>query len=411
MSPVAAPEASPKQAHTGTRGMQTVRTLMDFAASADPQLLDKANWAERHRLKSLGLMVLVIAGVNLLAGFGALQLILQPSRASSTAGVVWGYVVCALVAAAWALIVLNLYRFFASAVHQADASGPFRWGVLLRALPKTMTALLLAGLLGASAALPVTVWVVRADIKGQLTATQLRVASAFQEGVARRFDAELERLYADQVADASEEERLRDLIKSAQTARRAMDLSGNRKGTPAEPSVTDNTVEHLKAAASLRENISRRSARIEDLRLEMDAAKRAALQQVETSDSLFTEAYRVIEHGAGVYWAVALFMAILHSGPLLIRLLSPRGPYEHLVDIQNEVVLAKHGVLRNASILHDEDSREYRVDRYLVAEGIARHAVKKQAEERSRTLEQLRHVANQKLSRIRTNLPGETGPS
>jgi hypothetical protein len=321
--------------------------------------------------------------------------------------VVWGYLVCAGVAAAWALIVLNLYRFFASAVDQADVSGQLRWSVLIRALPKTMTALLLTGLLGASVALPVTVWIVRGDIKGQLTATQSRVATAFQEAVARRFEVELERLYADQVADASEEERLRDLIGAAQAARRAMDLSGTRKAAPDAASVVDITTENEKAAAALRAAIASRADKIEQVRAAMHAAKRAAAQQVENSDSLFTEAYRALEHGAGLYWAVALFMAILHSGPLLIRLLSPRGPYEHLVDIQNELVLAKHGVYRDASILTDEDSRVHRLDRYLVAERIAHLAVMDQAKTRLRTLEQLRRVANDKLSRVQNSLPAQ----
>jgi hypothetical protein len=395
--------------------VERIRKLPDLAAAVDPQLLDQCPWAERARHLAVGLLILLITALNFFSTVAALELVFQPGKEMNS----WLWALrhggCLLAGGLWALIILNLYRFLGAVVQQTEAPASFTAAAVLRMLPRVLIILGAAALIGMSVAVPVTVWIVRTDIQSQLTQGQLRAVEALQRGVELRQAGALQALYENQVDKAEEigraKERIRNLLALHGAREAGGDIppadAGQAKAPPAETATAadtadgDQLAQTQRALVALEADVAKISESIASLRAQVRQDKAAAQARIENSDSLFTEAGRVLEHGAGLYWAVALFMTILHASPVVLRLFCHRGPYEHLVDIQNEIVYAKYGIARDAVTLRDEDGNEYVLDKHLVADEILDMTRAALAKYHQDLMQNVRDRANRKLNAIR----------
>lgn len=391
IDPVAGEERSP-----------VYRQATDLAVAVDAQLLDMAPESERSRFVGLGVSVLAVTAVNFAAGTYALWLVLHPTSAQSTWLVAWNGLICHLVGGVWALVILNLFRFGLSIAHESTAPPVLDRSWVMHLVWRAVGVAAFAGLIGSCVALPVTIWVVRSDISGSLTAGQRAVLASLHEQVDARFESELSRLYVEQVADAMEEERLRDRVRSARKASNAMSTSrrGERPAVDSANPAASNAAEAGAAAEILVDRIARRTEKIREIREQTRVEKSLETRRLERRDSLFTEAHRALEHGAGLYWAIAFFMSIIHAGPLLVRIFSPRGPYEHFVELQSEVTLAGEGIMVRANSLRDEDGTVHQADRYLKAEAIREETIGKVFHLQEKGLAIIRKKSNERLGTL-----------
>jgi hypothetical protein len=70
-----------------------------------------------------------------------------------------------------------------------------------------------------------------------------------------------------------------------------------------------------------------------------------------------------------------LLFWVLYAGPLCVRALSHRGPYEHLVDIQNEVTRLRHGVVANAWRVRRSQGDEHVFTHFLAPQALEQNIV------------------------------------
>lgn len=376
-----------------------------IAAGADSALLGQCPRTEQLRLFALGWLVLVICAANGAALSVASWLTLQPAQAGLN-------VSSAIVAAesigfgaAWALIVLNLFRFMVSSTGRgaARAEGPIAQASRLLTLQVGFK-IFFCVLIAACASLPVTVLIVRDDIQGRLSEQQQSAVDQFQRSIRSVADFKLAKGYE---ALADDHLSLQAAHSRLKTLQKLVDATGAQ--APRRAGDAAQAAELTKEITAVKQTIADATAAFEGKRQALQASIDATEQELQAardlitgSNALWAEVSRALFHARPVLAIVAVFMLLLHLSPVLWQSLTPPGPYDRRVALQNELVCAKRGIARGLKV-RDRDGTEITFDRYLAAEKIARRQVDAELKLRA----DIRRAIHEKGQMIRGRILGE----
>ncbi|MFN7287747.1 MAG: DUF4407 domain-containing protein [Burkholderiales bacterium] len=341
------------------------QSLLLHLAGADAQLLSDADLGARRQVFALGLLLAGLAVLNGVAAAVAFVLLLQPAKAASFWVQAELYLVVVLAGLLWPLVVANLFRFaMASVGRPAGTPAPSIRTFLIGLLAKGV----MAGVLGLTVAVPITILIIQPELRGMLSPEQELNIRARQMFIADQQRARLENLYRQRVDLTQQEQSLRARLSSLDAMREAMSNPGIKLPPSAilSRAELDAQFEQLSGQLqTLQDEVHRSTREIAVLREQTRMDQEAVAREIRNSDSLWSETGRALSHARVLYIAIALFMTLLHLIPLVIRGIAARTIEEHRAELQGEIVMARHGI--EPEILIDGSNR---VDRYRMAEAL-----------------------------------------
>ena len=376
------------------------QSLLLHLAGADPQLLSDADLGARRQVFALGLLLAGLAVLNGVAAAVAFVLLLQPAKAASFWVQAELYLVVVLAGLLWPLVVANLFRFaMASVGRPAGTPAPSIRTFLIGLLAKGV----MAGVLGLTVAVPITILIIQPELRGMLSPEQELNIRARQMFIADQQRDRLENLYRQRVDLTQQEQSLRARLSSLDAMREAMSNPGIKLPPSAilSRAELDAQFEQLSGQLqTLQDEVHRSTREIAVLREQTRMDQEAVAREIRNSDSLWSETGRALSHARVLYIAIAVFMTLLHLIPLVIRGIAARTIEEHRAELQGEIVMARHGI--EPEILIDGSNR---VDRYRMAEALRDLKVKEY-----RTLrEASARVRAERAQEIRNRILGATG--
>lgn len=341
------------------------QSLLQHLAGADAQLLSDADLGARRQVFALGLLLAGLAVLNGVAAAVAFVLLLQPAKAASFWVQAELYLVVVLAGLLWPLVVANLFRFaMASVGRPAGTPAPSIRTFLIGLLAKGV----MAGVLGLTVAVPITILIIQPELRGMLSPEQELSIRARQMFIADQQRDRLENLYRQRVDLTQQEQSLRARLSSLDAMREAMSNPGIKLPPSAilSRAELDAQFEQLSGQLqTLQDEVHRSTREIAVLREQTRMDQEAVAREIRNSDSLWSETGRALSHARVLYIAIALFMTLLHLIPLVIRGIAARTIEEHRAELQGEIVMARHGI--EPEILIDGSNR---VDRYRMAEAL-----------------------------------------
>lgn len=341
------------------------QSLLLHLAGADAQLLSDADLGARRQVFALGLLLAGLAVLNGVAAAVAFVLLLQPAKAASFWVQAELYLVVLLAGLLWPLVVANLFRFaMASVGRPAGTPAPSIRTFLIGLLAKGV----MAGVLGLTVAVPITILIIQPELRGMLSPEQELNIRARQMFIADQQRDRLENLYRQRVDLTQQEQSLRARLSSLDAMREAMSNPGIKLPPSAilSRAELDAQFEQLSGQLqTLQDEVHRSTREIAVLREQTRMDQEAVAREIRNSDSLWSETGRALSHARVLYIAIAVFMTLLHLIPLVIRGIAARTIEEHRAELQGEIVMARHGI--EPEILIDGSNR---VDRYRMAEAL-----------------------------------------
>ena len=341
------------------------QSLLQHLAGADAQLLSDADLGARRQVFALGLLLAGLAVLNGVAAAVAFVLLLQPAKAASFWVQAELYLVVVLAGLLWPLVVANLFRFaMASVGRPAGTPAPSIRTFLIGLLAKGV----MAGVLGLTVAVPITILIIQPELRGMLSPEQELNIRARQMFIADQQRDRLENLYRQRVDLTQQEQSLRARLSSLDAMREAMSNPGIKLPPSAilSRAELDAQFEQLSGQLqTLQDEVHRSTREIAVLREQTRMDQEAVAREIRNSDSLWSETGRALSHARVLYIAIAVFMTLLHLIPLVIRGIAARTIEEHRAELQGEIVMARHGI--EPEILIDGSNR---VDRYRMAEAL-----------------------------------------
>ncbi|MFN5512478.1 MAG: DUF4407 domain-containing protein [Burkholderiales bacterium] len=341
------------------------QSLLLHLAGADAQLLSDADLGARRQVFALGLLLAGLAVLNGVAAAVAFVLLLQPAKAASFWVQAELYLVVVLAGLLWPLVVANLFRFaMASVGRPAGTPAPSIRTFLIGLLAKGV----MAGVLGLTVAVPITILIIQPELRGMLSPEQELNIRARQMFIADQQRDRLENLYRQRVDLTQQEQSLRARLSSLDAMREAMSNPGIKLPPSAilSRAELDAQFEQLSGQLqTLQDEVHRSTREIAVLREQTRMDQEAVAREIRNSDSLWSETGRALSHARVLYIAIAVFMTLLHLIPLVIRGIAARTIEEHRAELQGEIVMARHGI--EPEILIDGSNR---VDRYRMAEAL-----------------------------------------
>ncbi|MFN5883644.1 MAG: DUF4407 domain-containing protein [Burkholderiales bacterium] len=341
------------------------QSLLQHLAGADAQLLSDADLGARRQVFALGLLLAGLAVLNGVAAAVAFVLLLQPAKAASFWVQAELYLVVVLAGLLWPLVVANLFRFaMASVGRPAGTPAPSIRTFLIGLLAKGV----MAGVLGLTVAVPITILIIQPELRGMLSPEQELSIRARQMFIADQQRDRLENLYRQRVDLTQQEQSLRARLSSLDAMREAMSNPGIKLPPSAilSRAELDAQFEQLSGQLqTLQDEVHRSTREIAVLREQTRMDQEAVAREIRNSDSLWSETGRALSHARVLYIAIAVFMTLLHLIPLVIRGIAARTIEEHRAELQGEIVMARHGI--EPEILIDGSNR---VDRYRMAEAL-----------------------------------------
>jgi len=341
------------------------QSLLLHLAGADAQLLSDADLGARRQVFALGLLLAGLAVLNGVAAAVAFVLLLQPAKAASFWVQAELYLVVVLAGLLWPLVVANLFRFaMASVGRPAGTPAPSIRTFLIGLLAKGV----MAGVLGLTVAVPITILIIQPELRGMLSPEQELSIRARQMFIADQQRDRLENLYRQRVDLTQQEQSLRARLSSLDAMREAMSNPGIKLPPSAilSRAELDAQFEQLSGQLqTLQDEVHRSTREIAVLREQTRMDQEAVAREIRNSDSLWSETGRALSHARVLYIAIAVFMTLLHLIPLVIRGIAARTIEEHRAELQGEIVMARHGI--EPEILIDGSNR---VDRYRMAEAL-----------------------------------------
>ena len=373
-----------------------IRAFFYHLGGSDYQLLEIGSWSERYRHLCRGVLVFIIGVLTFLSSATMLILVLMPRGGVSPwdKGLYW--LLCILLAICWSAIVLNIYRFIVSSTGFGDGLQRVGWRELAQALPKFVTALLI----GICVCVPMFASLLKSQIDTELSQTQTRIVARRDADVDLSFDERLRSLYTSQAHMAGTVElltkRLHDwgaATSVEQRARARPPTSGNDVSFSRERSVLEAELETAK------KSLIDAKTEVKTMRDEIRKRKDANLKFVKNADTLFNEVEVTFEQQRPLFLFVLSFVLLVHLIPVILQIISIKGPYDYQVEFQNKLVLAKHGIATDVGNIPGQPAGAV-MDRYTVAEKIQEDVLRGYAATRTKIRQDLQEKSEQARQRL-----------
>jgi hypothetical protein len=369
--------------------------------------------SERVKYSAIGGAMLMTTGLALVSGQMVFYQIFYPgSNHFEFLGTPWRFFSSLVFAVAWTLVLYNMQRFlvFGSSRDTAKAT------VGLQDVLHTLPGLVLSSLIGLTIATPLQVLVFAPEIDSQLVLERGRNVDRALRAIDDRF-----------------ERQTRNLLESAlrvgvPLARIGSSMSFNDKGCyaaaiseqmPAEPGELPvgrcvDYYGHLSAEffATLTElgadPSHARSVDSSELEIRLNEAqlrheKLLALLGAQQEPGLLERAALAYKVDSLFCWVLLLAAIFVQAAPVLIRTVTPKGPYDDLVQIHAREVLAGYGIEPAAVYLFPNAGAAVPVDRFHLAKRMETEILRQLRAERSRLREERLNLYRERFSDLQAN--------
>jgi len=313
-----------------------VLPMFDHAAGTDRQLLRKCPKSERIKYRCMGSFILLYCMMSSLALAYACTAILVPSAEETKLLLATGFGggLC------WFLFNYNLYRFLFSATTNGDGLAGISLKEILYQWPK----LLLLVMLGACFALSASVALLHDGVRWDISAKQVQSIAQHQLALDAQYKDELQQHY---------------MLKAEAMRRKAK-----------EPASHADASLHLnRTSTDIESDISHQQSKIDRIRHEIRHKQQRYATKVRNMHGFFNTLGKICTKYPLLVLVMIVFGVLLQLFPVLMKMIWVKGPYEYLVDFQNQLVTAKYG-LSKKTFMHGETA--YELECYLAAEELQR---------------------------------------
>jgi hypothetical protein len=302
--------------------MQRLRSFFLFCAGAHVPLLKRAP-VETNKYAGIGGTIFFTGLLAAISGGYALWTVFNEGWAALLFGLIWG------------LMIFNLDRYIVSSMKKRERF----WQEFRMALPRLVLAILIAVVISK----PLELQVFNKEIQAELVTMEQQVYKTQEDKVKERYQARINELKADitQLNAALQlQAAKRDTM--ALIAQQEADGTGGSRIRNLGPIYKAKKADADRAAAELQDLTARNLQLISQKQQQLqavDSSMKANIQQMNRSrlDGLASRLDalgRLTERSAPIRWAnwfiILLFIAI-ECAPVFVKLISPRGPYDDLL--------------------------------------------------------------------------------
>jgi hypothetical protein len=122
----------------------------------------------------------------------------------------------------------------------------------------------------------------------------------------------------------------------------------------------------------LQSELNRQRNEVLELRAKIKQESLKHEEEIRKDDSLVNETLNAFEVYKPLVFLIGLFMLLIHTAPILMKLLWAKGPYEFLSEYQETITFTKYGIQPKAQEITNAGTI-YSVDRYTIPEKILKH--------------------------------------
>ncbi len=366
-----------------------LRRALWFTAGADIALLidDSCPESERMKYASIGGAMLLTTMLALISGEMAFYQIFFPGfNQFELIGTPWRISASLLFACGLMLVIYNMQRFLISGARREGDQPTIRFKDLVHALP----GLVLSAMIGMTIATPLQVWVFDPEIDAELIVEQDAMLMRKFDAVEARVETAAHDL-AERGVPSSPESTKKQVGSAFSTAlQRAQ--SNCKPNELAFGIRNEFATARLKRCIGLVADIStslrNQAAMLRAMQSHSGSARAAdgehALLHVEAELNWATLVYEkliaidsvasasgLIKRASVAYRVDPMFSCILvlaiifvQATPVLIRVMSPKGPYDDLMEMDSRKRLARNGIEPAAVVLRPLGLRAPTIDRY-----------------------------------------------
>jgi len=326
--------------------MENLKQFFWVCSGADRSLLEKCR-TESTKYAGIGATIFFTGIFAFLAASYALYTVFNNYWIALAAGIVWG------------LMIFNLDRYIVSSMRKEGK--PFQeWKT---ALPRIALALLISVII----ARPLELKIFEKEIHAELKIMEQQTISLQQNEIKSRFDPERER-FINEIAALKSEVEAKTIVRDnlSRMALEEADGTGGTRKRYAGP------VYKIK-----KEEADRSNQELEELRMKNEKLITEKINTINLNDSLkFAELLnltdqelngpaarlealdRITSSSNAIWWAnwfVMLLFIAVETAPVFTKLISPAGPYDHLLKIEEhkidvhqlETIIQLHSDIKN----------------------------------------------------------------
>ena len=301
--------------------MSLMHTLQRMGGK-DPYFLDRSSYSERVMWVALGAMTALIGLLAFISVGQAMFLVYFPEGFDHSARHWLNLSFLAFFALAWTMIIFNFYRFALSTAFTHKSHS------FISVLPRLALQLFFGLLIGLSISLPLSVVLGHQEFKDNSTQRQEKLIDNIYKAIDTKNEVELAGLYAE----------LTQKLQTQQGAALRLETYQNFRADP-------NVSETVQAAADQAvESASQTREKISALRKKIEEAKKDIESTIHANDGLMTNIKKAIEKNKIMMVMVSVFICMTLIATTLFEAFFSPGLYEYLVEYNNHVTLAAHGV-------------------------------------------------------------------
>lgn len=359
-----------------------LRRWLWFVTGADARVLCDTNCPESERTKfdSIGAAMCLTTGLAFLAGWSAFYQISFPGlHEYELFGTPLRATMSFALAVIWTLVIFNMQRFIMLSSRRMSDHGTLHLVDWLHTLPGAVLSLSVA----LTVATPLQVLLLGAEIDVQVLEETQTKKSAVHAAIETRFDAE--RLALAEKALQLREQSGNDMSRSnAEPACLKTPVDIGERAPSAQHAACLQAVDVWYAALAHRIDEWKQSHSDPSKVSLADDIVWYGLQRDWLDVRVARErllADMTLDQGAGLIkraeigytvnplssWGLFLVVCFIQGVPVVIRAVSPKGPYDDLLDMVSRQHLAAAGIEPAALYVFDRDGKSYPVDLYRMA--------------------------------------------
>lgn len=359
-----------------------IRRWLWFVTGADARVLRDPNCPESERTKfdSIGAAMCLTTGLAFLSGWSAFYQISFPGlHEYELFGTPLRATMSFALAVIWTLVIFNMQRFIMLSSRRVSNHGTLHLVDWLHTLPGAVLSLSVA----LTVATPLQVLLLGPEIDVQLLEDTQSKKNTLHAAIEKRFEAE--RLALAEKALLLREQSGHDL-----PTQDAAPACVKTPITVADQSLASQYGACLQIVDAWYASLAQRIAQWKQSHAQLDLlsvgedANWYALQREWLHARIARERLLLdmtLDQGAGLIkraeigyavnplssWGLFLVVCFIQGVPVVIRAVSPKGPYDDLLDMVSRQHLAAAGIEPAALCLFDRDGKSYPVDLYRMA--------------------------------------------
>lgn len=359
-----------KRLMTGNLMLESLKNFFIMCSGAVASIIDEPRCAiERDKYAGIGATVLSTAVLASLSGGYAVHTTFRSIPLSICLGILWG------------LIIFNLDRYIVSSLRRQRISPTMsrreRAAVRLREVARALPRLLLAIFISVVITRPIELKLFEREINAHLEIKKSQMLTELEQQKRLEFP-QIEELAARNEKlrqEIQEKEKRRDELYELAMSEALGKSGANMTGLFGKGIVfNERWQDYLRAESGLTELKQRNEANIAaneqlsaSLQGEREASLRKARAQVEGMDGLLArlQAHSSLtelnESLALASWFIIILFILLETAPIIVKLLSERGPYEEVYEANEHEVYV--GERRRVSSINDDANTHMSLNR------------------------------------------------